>query len=176
MSVNGLDTDEVAVITTSKGTMIIGFWSDTAPKTVGNFKRLANFGFYDGTSFHRIVKGFMIQGGDPFTKDASKEGMWGKGDPGYKIKAEFNNRPHTRGVVSMARGEDPNSAGSQFFICDGSPRQLDGKYTVFGYLIQGDDVLTKIADTPVTYAGREKSKPTERVDVKSIRIVPVSSL
>src|SRR3954452_17985114 len=123
--------DEVAVIHTSAGQMVIQFWPDVAPKTVENFKTLARKGFYDGTAFHRIIKGFMIQGGDPLTKDLTKEDMWGTGDPGYKIKAEFNDRPHTRGVISMARSADPDSAGSQFFICDGAANSLDHKYTAF---------------------------------------------
>src|SRR5690242_10885742 len=112
-----VNTNEVAVIKTAYGDMVIEFWPDVAPKTVENFKKLAKSGFYDGTAFHRIVKGFMVQGGDPLTKDASKEAMWGTGDPGYKINAEFNDRSHVRGVISMARSQDPNSAGSQFFIC-----------------------------------------------------------
>src|SRR5947199_4026729 len=108
--------NEVAVIKTSEGEMIAEFWPDVAPNTVENFKKLARSGFYDGTAFHRIVKGFMIQGGDPLTKDESKESRWGTGDPGYKIKAEFNDKPHEKGVLSMARSADPNSAGSQFFV------------------------------------------------------------
>src|SRR5580700_9160758 len=123
------DDPEVAVINTSEGTMVIQFWTDAAPKTIANFKKLAKEGFYDGTCFHRVIKGFMIQGGDPNTKDASKEAMWGMGDPGYKIDAEFNDHPHVRGVISMARSNDPNSAGSQFFICDGNPTFLDHQYT-----------------------------------------------
>src|SRR6185436_6158914 len=156
--------DEVALIKTSEGEMVIQFWPDVAPKTVENFKTLAKKGFYDGTAFHRIVKGFMIQGGDPLTKDPAQEARWGTGDPGYKIKAEFNDRPHTRGVISMARSSDPDSAGSQFFICDGAANFLDHKYTAFGKLMKGDDVLTKIANTPVTMSpGGEPSKPTKRV-------------
>src|SRR6188474_1068156 len=108
---------EVAVLKTSYGDLTISFWPDVAPKTVENFKKLARDGFYDGTAFHRIVKGFMIQGGDPLTKDAAQEGRWGTGGPGHKVRAEFNNRPHVRGVISMARSNDPDSAGSQFFIC-----------------------------------------------------------
>src|SRR4051795_6278561 len=115
---------EVAVIKTSEGEMVAEFWSDVAPKTVENFKKLARSGFYDGTAFHRIVKGFMIQGGDPLTKDESKESRWGTGDPGYKIKAEFNKKPHEKGVLSMARSADPNSAGSQFFVMLGRSTHL----------------------------------------------------
>src|SRR5256885_13978977 len=168
---------EVVVIKTTEGTMVIEFWPDVAPKTVENFKTLAKKGFYDGTCFHRVIKGFMIQGGDPLTKDPSKEETWGTGDPGYKIKAEFNDRSHTRGVISMARSNDPDSAGSQFFLCDGNATFLDHKYTAFGKLIKGDDVLTKIANTPVTMsAGGEPSKPTKRVEVQSIKIVPGDSV
>ncbi len=139
---------EVAVIKTTEGDMVIEFWPDVAPKTVENFKKLAKKGFYDGTCFHRVIKGFMIQGGDPNTKDPAKEAMWGTGGPGYKIKAEFNDQSHVRGVISMARSSDPDSAGSQFFICHGSPTFLDHQYTAFGKLIKGDDVLEKIATTP----------------------------
>ena len=139
--------NEVAVIKTSEGEMVVEFWPDVAPKTVENFKSLARKGFYDGTCFHRVIKDFMIQGGDALTKDPKAEGRWGTGDPGYKIKAEFNDRPHTRGVLSMARSNDPDSAGSQFFICHGDPRFLDRQYTAFGKVIKGDDVLEKIATT-----------------------------
>jgi peptidyl-prolyl cis-trans isomerase B (cyclophilin B) len=111
-----MENNEVAIIKTAHGEMTIAFWTDVAPKTVENFKTLARKGFYDGTAFHRIVKGFMIQGGDPLTKEAAQQSRWGTGDPGYKIKAEFNEKPHVRGVISMARSSDPDSAGSQFFI------------------------------------------------------------
>jgi peptidyl-prolyl cis-trans isomerase B (cyclophilin B) len=170
-------TNEVAVIKTSAGDMVIEFWPDAAPKTVENFKTLARKGFYDGTAFHRIVKGFMIQGGDPFTKDLAKEALWGQGDPGYKIKAEFNDHSHQRGVISMARSQHPDSAGSQFFICLGDASFLDHKYTAFGKLIKGDDVLEKIANTPVTSSGSgERSKPTTRIEVKGIKLVPADSV
>src|SRR3954464_10242649 len=106
-------TDEVAVMKTSEGTMVFEFWKDAAPKTVENFKKLASSNFYDGTSFHRIINGFMVQGGDPLTKDTSNEARFGTGGPGYSIKAEFNNHLHERGVLSMARSSDPDSAGSQ---------------------------------------------------------------
>src|SRR5579859_6519979 len=129
--------------------MVVEFWPDVAPKTVENFKALAGKGFYDGTAFHRIVKGFMIQGGDPLTKDPSQERSWGTGGPGHTIKAEFNDRSHKRGVISMARSSDPDSAGSQFFICLGDASFLDGKYTAFGLLVRGDEVLEAIGNTPV---------------------------
>src|SRR3954453_15465430 len=112
---------EVAVIKTSEGEMVAEFWPDVAPKTGENFKKLAKSGFYDGTAFHRVIKGFMIQGGDPLTKDESKKARWGTGDPGYKIPAEFNKKSHTKGVLSMARSQDPNSAGSRVLICHVRP-------------------------------------------------------
>jgi peptidyl-prolyl cis-trans isomerase B (cyclophilin B) len=168
---------EVAVINTSEGQIMIEFWPDVAPKTVENFKALAQKGFYDGTCFHRIIKGFMIQGGDPLTKDPAKEGQWGTGGPGYTIKAEFNGRSHQRGVISMARSNHPDSAGSQFFICDGNASFLDRQYTAFGQLIKGDDVLTKIAGSPVGSGGSgENSKPLKRVGVVSIQIAPRDSV
>jgi len=156
--------------------MMLEFWPDVAPKTVENFKTLAQKGFYDGTAFHRIVKGFMIQGGDPVTKDAGREDEWGTGGPGYKIKAEFNERPHQRGVISMARSQDPDSAGSQFFICLGDASFLDGNYTAFGRLIKGEEVLGNIGDTPVKAGNSgEKSKPLARVGVESIKIMPADA-
>jgi peptidyl-prolyl cis-trans isomerase B (cyclophilin B) len=168
---------EVAILTTSAGEMLIEFWPDVAPQTVENFKTLARKGFYDNTCFHRIIKGFMIQGGDPLTKDPARENEWGTGGPGYSIKAEFNSRSHVRGVISMARSNDPDSAGSQFFICDGDASFLDGKYTAFGKLIKGDDVLAQIVNTPVSPStSGEPSKPLQRVEVTSIRIVPRSSV
>jgi peptidyl-prolyl cis-trans isomerase B (cyclophilin B) len=148
--------------------MTVAFWPDVAPKTVENFKKLASSGFYDGTAFHRIIKGFMIQGGCPNTKPGGR-GTPGTGGPGYQIKAEFNARPHVRGVVSMARSADPDSAGSQFFICHGDARFLDRKYTAFGALVAGDDVLELIANVPT--GGSEKSTPVERVGLESVRIV-----
>ncbi len=172
-----VNTNEVAVIKTTAGDMVVEFWTDVAPKTVENFKKLSREGFYEGTSFHRIIKGFMIQGGDPLTKDPTKEAMWGTGDPGYKLKAEFNDRPHQRGVLSMARSQDPDSAGSQFFVCLGDARSLDNQYTAFGKVIKGDDVLGKIGDTPVVAsASGEPSKPTVRVNVESIKILPANEV
>lgn len=169
--------NEVAVIKTSEGEMVAEFWPEVAPNTVENFKKLARSGFYDGTAFHRIVKGFMIQGGDPLTKDPAKESRYGTGDPGYKIKAEFNDRSHERGVLSMARSSDPDSAGSQFFICLANVSRLDHQYTTFGKIIKGDDVLGKIGDTEVTTSDSgERSKPTKRVTVESIKIVPADSV
>ena len=169
-------SNEVAMIKTSEGEMVVQFWTDAAPNTIENFKKLARQGFYDGTIFHRIIKGFMIQGGDPNSKDPAKENVYGQGGPGYEIKAEFNHHSHDRGVISMARGPDPDSAGSQFFICLAPVRRLDGQYTTFGKLIKGDDVLTKIGDTPVTKSMGEMSKPTKRVVIEKIDIVAAESV
>jgi peptidyl-prolyl cis-trans isomerase B (cyclophilin B) len=170
-------SNEVAVIKTSEGEMVVQFWTDAAPKTIENFKKLAREGFYDGTIFHRIVKGFMIQGGDPNSKDPAKENSYGEGGPSYKIKAEFNDHSHQRGVISMARSSDPDSAGSQFFICLAPVPRLDHQYTTFGKLIKGADVLEKIGDTPVTRnTSGEVSKPTKRVVVESIKVVPADSI
>ncbi|HEY5912628.1 MAG TPA: peptidylprolyl isomerase [Verrucomicrobiae bacterium] len=164
--------NEVAILTTNVGEMIVEFWPDVAPKTVENFKTLARKGFYDGTCFHRVIKGFMIQGGDPLTKDAAQEARWGTGGPGYQIKAEFNDRHHDRGVLSMARSTDPDSAGSQFFICHGNPRFLDRQYTAFGKLIKGDEILEKIATT----ATHPQDRPNTRMAIESIKIVPADSV
>ncbi len=170
-------SNEVAVITTSEGDMVVQFWTDAAPNTVENFKKLARQGFYDGTIFHRIVKGFMIQGGDPNSKDPAKENSYGQGGPGYNLKAEFNDHSHDHGVISMARGPDPDSAGSQFFICLAPVHRLDHQYTTFGKLIKGENVLEKIGDIPVTKNSMgEASKPTKRVVIESIKIVPADSV
>jgi peptidyl-prolyl cis-trans isomerase B (cyclophilin B) len=163
---------EVGVIKTSEGTMIVEFYPDVAPNHVANFKKLARAGLYDGTAFHRVIKGFMIQGGDPNTKDESKKDQWGMGGPGYTVKAEFNSKHHARGILSMARAQDPDSAGSQFFICHADAGFLDGQYTVFGNLIKGYDVLDKIATTPTEGPDR----PVTRVNVESVRIVPADSV
>ncbi|PTY07282.1 peptidylprolyl isomerase [Opitutaceae bacterium EW11] len=165
------ETKEQAVIKTSYGEMRIAFWPDVAPKTVENFKKLAREGFYNGTAFHRIIKGFMIQGGCPNTREGAT-GMPGTGGPGYKIKAEFNAKSHVRGVISMARSQHPDSAGSQFFICHGDARFLDRQYTAFGELVSGDDVLERIAGVPTS--GPERSTPVERVALESVEIVPAS--
>ena len=148
----------VGTITTEFGDVIIELYPDAAPKTVENFKKLAKSGFYDGLIFHRIVPGFVIQGGDPYTKDTSNRGKWGTGGPGWNVKAEFNKNTHSRGVLSMARSQDPNSAGSQFFIVLKDSKFLDGKYTVFGKVASGMDTVDKIAalrtdssDVPVDF-------------------------
>ncbi len=171
-------TDEVAVIKTSAGEMVLQFWPDVAPNTVENFKKLARKGFFDGTAFHRIIKGFMIQGGDPNTKDPAKEAEYGRGGPGYRIKGEVNDRLHERGVISMAHSGHPDTAGSQFFLCLDRAPHLDRKYTAFGKVIQGEDVLLKIGDAPVVRGAMDPvpSKPKERVGVESIKIVPAKSV
>jgi peptidyl-prolyl cis-trans isomerase B (cyclophilin B) len=166
------DTNDVAVIKTSEGTMVASFWPNEAPKTVANFEKLAKSGFYNGTLFHRVIKGFMIQGGDPLTKDPTKEALWGTGGPGWSVPAEFNDHSHVRGVLSMARSADPDSAGSQFFICDGNPTFLDHQYTAFGKLIKGDDVLEKIANTPT----HPQDRPDKPIQIISIKIVPADSI
>jgi peptidyl-prolyl cis-trans isomerase B (cyclophilin B) len=166
---------ENAVISTSYGDLTIAFWSEVAPKTVENFKKLAREGFYDGTAFHRIIKGFMIQGGCPHTR-AGARGMPGTGDPGYKLKAEFNAKSHQRGVISMARAADPDSAGCQFFICHGNASFLDRQYTAFGQLVGGDDVLERIASVPTRAGGGgERSTPVDRIEVTKVSIVPAAS-
>jgi peptidyl-prolyl cis-trans isomerase B (cyclophilin B) len=163
---------ENAIISTSHGDLTLAFWSDVAPKTVENFKKLAKQGFYDATCFHGVIKGFMIQGGDPLTKDEKMEARWGTGDPGYKIKAEFNDRKHVRGVLSMARSASPDSAGCQFFVCHGEASFLDRQYTAFGELVAGDDVLESIATVPTQGGGGgEKSTPIDRVELTSVTIV-----
>ncbi len=157
-----------AIIRTSAGDMTVEFWPDVAPRTVENFLKLSREGFYEGTCFHRIIKGFMIQGGCPNSKRGAR-GQPGTGGPAYQIKAEVSNRSHVRGVLSMARSSDPDSAGSQFFICHGPAPFLNNKYTAFGKLIDGADVLDKIAAVPCV--GPEESTPTERVDILKVEIV-----
>ena len=132
-----------AIIETNLGTIVFKLLPDLAPETVRNFEKLARDGFYDGTLFHRVIPGFMIQGGDPNTKSGNKN-TWGTGGPGHTIKAEFSSRSHHRGIVSMARSQDPNSAGSQFFIVTTDSTFLDRQYTVFGEVIEGMDVADKI--------------------------------
>ena len=156
-------TGVTASIETSEGSMKFEFFPDKAPGHVENFVKLAEKGFYDGTVFHRVISGFMIQGGCPHGT--------GTGDPGYKIKAEFNDVHHARGVLSMARGGDPDSAGCQFFVCHGDAGFLDGQYTAFGRLVEGDETLEKIATAPVKPGpGGENSKPLEPVQVSKVTI------
>ena len=163
------ETAPRVVLRTTAGDLTLELWPDVAPRTVENFTKLAQEGFYNGTAFHRIIKGFMIQGGCPHTKPGAN-GIPGTGGPGYQIKAEFNDRPHVRGVISMARSSNPDSAGCQFFICHGDARFLDRQYTAFGKLVAGDDVLEKIATIPCS--GPERSTPSQRVEIKSAEVLP----
>ena len=138
------------IIKTNFGSIKFGLLPELAPETVRNFVTLAKNGIYDGTLFHRVIPGFMIQGGDPNTKDPNKKSQWGMGGPGHTIKAEFSSRSHLEGIVSMARATDPNSAGSQFFIVtsDNNTEALDRQYTVFGKVTEGMDVAHKIENLP----------------------------
>jgi peptidyl-prolyl cis-trans isomerase B (cyclophilin B) len=134
-----------ATIETNQGKIEFNLLPDLAPETVRSFIKLANSGFYDGTLFHRVIPGFMIQGGDPNTKQPDKS-KWGQGGPGYSLKAEFSSRSHLSGIVSMARATDPDSAGSQFFIVTTDSTFLNGQYTVFGEVTEGMDVADKIVN------------------------------
>jgi peptidyl-prolyl cis-trans isomerase B (cyclophilin B) len=150
-----------AVIETKFGNIELKFFPDVAPGHVNNFIELAKKGFYDGTTFHRVIPGFMIQGGDPNSKDPdrSKHGM---GGPGYTIKAEFNEKPHKRGTLSMARAANPDSAGSQFFVCVADAPFLNKQYTVFGEVVSGMEVADKI----VNQSKDKSDNPLERVEMK----------
>ena len=136
-----------AIIKTGFGNIKFSLLSDIAPETVRNFSQLAKSKFYNETLFHRVIPGFMIQGGDPNTKNPDKS-TWGQGGPGYNLKAEFNTRSHLRGIVSMARANDPDSAGSQFFIVTSDSTFLDRQYTVFGEVVDGMEVADKIVNLP----------------------------
>jgi peptidyl-prolyl cis-trans isomerase B (cyclophilin B) len=173
--------DEVAVITTNLGSITLMFFPDKAPKHVSNFKKLARKGFYDGTKFHRVIPGFMIQGGDPNSKGSDRS-TYGGGGPGYTIKGEMNDMPHLRGVLSMARTSDPDSGGSQFFITvkdvpflnpkwDSSHHLVSGRegYTVFGRAIKGMDVVDKIVNLPRDAS--DDPLPANPAIVKSVKIV-----
>lgn len=137
-----------AIIKTKFGDIHIKFYPDLAPKHVENFVKLAKSGFYNGTIFHRVIPGFMIQGGDPNTKSPLKKETYGQGGPGYMLKGEFNDIPHKRGIVSMARAQDPDTAGSQFFIVVEHSQFLDSKYTAFGEVTKGIGVADKIVNQP----------------------------
>jgi len=156
-------------ITTKFGNIELEFYPDQAPKTVDNFKELAKKGFYDGLIFHRIVPKFVIQGGDPNSRNLANRASWGTGGPGWNIKAEFNKNKHSRGALSMARSQDPNSAGSQFFIVLKDSGFLDGQYTVFGKVTSGMEIIDKIetlktdsADAPVDPKEATMAKVTIR--------------
>jgi peptidyl-prolyl cis-trans isomerase B (cyclophilin B) len=155
-----IDTNKIYIarIQTSAGPIVAELWPKKAPHTVNSFVFLAREGFYDGTIFHRVIPGFMLQGGDPEGK--------GTGGPGYHLKAEFNDTKHTRGVLSMARAADPDSAGSQFFIMHGDAPHLDNKYTAFGKVIEGMETVDKIARIPTDANDRPSRPPV----IQSIKI------
>jgi len=164
---------QVAVLETSVGTIVLAFYTDVAPEHCKGFKRLVTSGFYNGTKFHRIIDGFVIQGGDILTRDDNPDND-GTGGPGYNLPAEFNGIPHDLGIISMARSQDPNSAGSQFFICLSrqGTQALDGKYTVFAKVIGGLDVVQKLGKTPVRpnkYG--ENSSPVQPVYIENAYMV-----
>jgi peptidyl-prolyl cis-trans isomerase B (cyclophilin B) len=152
------------IAVTSKGRLlgeiVLRFFQDVAPGHVNNFVKLSRDGFYNGTTFHRVIPGFMIQGGDPNSKNSDRSSH-GMGGPGYKVKAEFNSRPHKRGIVSMARANDPDSAGSQFFICVADANFLDWQYTVFGEVVSGMEVADKI----VSMKRDGRDNPLERAEM-----------
>ena len=150
-------------IETNHGNISFNLLPELAPETVRSFVKLASDGFYNGTLFHRVIPGFMIQGGDPNTKDPNMKSQWGMGGPGYNVKAEFSSRSHLRGIVSMARAMDPDSAGSQFFIVTKDSTFLDREYTVFGEVTEGMDTVDKIAELP-----RNGECPVE--DAKMIKV------
>lgn len=161
-----------AAMVTSKGTMVITFFPDKAPLHVRNFLELSQKGFYDGLAFHRVIRNFMLQGGCPNTRKGAT-GQPGTGRPeGASLRAEFNDIPHTRGILSMARSRDPNSAGSQFFVVHAEHAQhLDGQYTVFGKVEEGLEVLDDIASVECSFgAGGEKSAPKERIEIERIEL------
>ena len=148
-------------ISTEHGDITVEMWPDVAPGTVDNFVKLAKKGFYNGLTFHRIIPGFMIQGGCPLGT--------GTGGPGYHIKAEFSNRKHARGVISMARSQDPNSAGSQFFIMHQAAPHLDGQYTCFGQVVSGIEVVDKIAAVPLRNS--QTGQPAQAPKINSITVL-----
>jgi peptidyl-prolyl cis-trans isomerase B (cyclophilin B) len=152
---------EVAIISTRHGEIVIKFYDDVAPKHVASFKKLAKEGFYNGVTFHRVIPGFMIQGGCPLSKDGSNKGLHGTGGPGYNVDAEFSSLSHKRGILSAARAQDPNSAGSQFFIVVADSSFLDKQYTVYGEVVEGMDVADKIVNEPRD----ARDNPNERVEM-----------
>ena len=161
--------DKVAEIKTTQGDIHIRFFPDVAPNHVRNFIDLAQKGFYDGTKFHRVIPGFMIQGGDPNTKSGDPS-TWGTGGSEQRVRSEFSAIPHRRGIVSMARSNDPDSASSQFFIVVKDSSFLDNKYTVFGQVTKGMDVADKIVDAP----RGANDRPNDPVSIQSITIRPAT--
>ncbi|MCA8943135.1 MAG: peptidylprolyl isomerase [Planctomycetes bacterium] len=171
IDLDALDYSKTRVrLVTNYGDITLSFFPDKAPNHVRNFVKLAKQGFYDGTQFHRVIKGFMVQGGCPNTKEGAT-GRPGTGNPGYTIDAEFNDTPHERGIVSMARSTDPNSAGSQFFIVHQKASHLDNQYTAFGKVDKGMKVVDAIADVPC--GGPQRSTPLEPVRLNAAVVFPV---
>ena len=162
-------SDNIAILKTSLGNITLEFFPGAAPKHVNSFLNLSKTGFYDGTIFHRIVKDFVIQGGDPTTKNLTQKERWGTGGPGYTIDAEFNDIPHERGIISMARTGDPNSAGSQFFIVTKDARFLDNQYTVFGKVIDGIEIVDQIEDLP-TNQSSDQPIDFEKAKIQKVTI------
>lgn len=160
------DGDEVVVMDTAQGRIILMLYPDRAPKTVENFKKLIGEKFYDGTRFHRVIPGFMIQGGDPNSKDVAAMDSWGTGGPGYTIDDELNDIKHVKGILSMAHA-GPNTGGSQFFIMDGDAPHLDGVHTAFGKVVSGQDVVQKIVTLP---AGSDRPTHVEDCVLKTVTI------
>lgn len=165
-SSDNMSDRQIAVIETNFGNIVIQLFPDVAPGHVENFVKLAQDGFYDGTTFHRVIPDFMIQGGDPNSKDEDRSND-GQGGPGFTINAEFSDVPHKRGILSMARAQDPNSAGSQFFIVVKDSNFLDGQYTVFGEVIEGMDVADKIVNVKRDGNDNPLEKVTMKVTIRS---------
>lgn len=164
---------ETVIMETSLGKLSIELLPEVAPKTVAHFKQLVQKGFYDGTAFHRVIKGFVVYGGDPLSKDPKKASEWGTGGPGYFVEAELSDQKHEFGTLSMSHDGNPNRAGSRFLICLGTRPVLNGRYTVFGKLKEGAAVLRKIGSVPVkAVASGERSRPTARVELRSVKVVP----
>ena len=157
--------NEIGVIETTKGTIKVSFLEDVAPNHVANFKKLANDGFYNGTIFHRVIPGFMIQAGCPHTKTSDKS-RYGMGGPGWNVDAEFSDTKHVRGILSAARSGDPNSAGSQFFVMVADSSHLDGQYSAFGEVLEGMDVVDAIVSSP----RGANDLPDERIELTSVTI------
>jgi len=167
---NGVVRPQYKITVTQKGevlgSMIIELFPDVAPKHVANFDSLVSIGFYNGTAFHRVIPGFMIQGGDPNSKTQPRE-RWGYGDPSQKrVPAEFSTIAHRRGIISAARSADPNSATSQFFICVADAPWLDGQYSVFGRVLQGMDVADKIVNLPRD----QRDNPIDKVEMTIVKL------
>lgn len=167
------DGDEVIVMDTAQGKIVLMLYPDRAPKTVENFKKLVKDKFYDGIRFHRVIPGFMVQGGDPNSKDVANKAAWGTGGPGYTIDDELNDIKHDKGILSMAHA-GPNTGGSQFFIMDGAAPHLDGVHTAFGRVVSGQDVVQKIVTLP-TESDRPVDDKASLVKTVIVATWPVKS-